>query len=195
MRVFFIFKRIDETQFGLVEVVLRTTPIGVTVFMILMTAVKMCPHTFFRAVPADEDRLVILRVPGGIRGLRDCRRAQQMALTRRERRVKNAEVFLNCVYERSGRFVERAISNNQIWRIFCSGGANVQLRYISSDAEFPQFESVVSNNENLPFICGTKQASGSEALSGSQQPRNEKAVSHHMQRGRNHAGALLIYGN
>ena len=29
---FFIFKRIDETQFGLVEVVLRSVPIGATFF-------------------------------------------------------------------------------------------------------------------------------------------------------------------
>ena len=75
--------------------------------MILLIAVKMCPHTFFQAVPADENRLIILRVPGGICGLRDRRRAQQKALTRRERCGKNAEVFLNCVYERAGRFVER----------------------------------------------------------------------------------------
>ena len=61
---FFIFKRIDETQFGLVEVVLRTTPIGVTVFMILLFTVKMCPHTFFRSVSADADHLVILHVQG-----------------------------------------------------------------------------------------------------------------------------------
>lgn len=71
----------------------------------------------------------------------------------------------------------------------------MQLRYISSDAEFPRYKSGVSNNENLPFICGTKQASGSEAFGGSQQPRNEKDVSHLMQRGRNNAGALLIYEN
>ena len=43
---FFILKRIDETHFGLVEVVLRTLLIGVTVIYDIADCRKVCPRTF-----------------------------------------------------------------------------------------------------------------------------------------------------